>query len=53
MVECVTCGFELSYGKVEKGELISCKDCGQDLEVTNINPVQVVLAPEMEEDWGE
>ena len=36
-----------------KGEVLSCPDCGAELEVTAIGPVALALAPEAEEDWGE
>ncbi len=34
-------------------ELLPCPDCGAELEVLNLNPVELDLAPEMQEDWGE
>lgn len=34
-------------------ELIPCPDCGTELEIISLNPVQLELAPEVEEDWGE
>jgi alpha-aminoadipate carrier protein LysW len=34
-------------------ELIACPDCGVELEVLSLNPVELDLAPEMQEDWGE
>jgi alpha-aminoadipate carrier protein LysW len=36
-----------------ENELISCPDCGSELEIISLNPVQLELAPEVEEDWGE
>ncbi len=36
-----------------ENELISCADCGSELEIVSLNPVQLELAPEVEEDWGE
>jgi alpha-aminoadipate carrier protein LysW len=38
---------------VMENELISCPDCGSELEVLSLDPVQLVEAPETEEDWGE
>ena len=38
---------------VEKGEIVNCPDCGADLEVVGTDPVELELAPEEEEDWGE
>lgn len=36
-----------------QNELISCPDCGAELEILNLNPVELALAPDVEEDWGE
>ena len=53
-MECIECGNELKLGEdVEVGELITCSDCGTDLEVTSLKPLKLELAPEEEEDWGE
>ena len=38
---------------VEKGEIVPCPECGAELEVVEQDPVQLRLAPEEEEDWGE
>jgi alpha-aminoadipate carrier protein LysW len=38
---------------VEAGEIVVCPDCGVELEVLSVNPVELDLAPEVEEDWGE
>lgn len=35
------------------GEIIVCPECGVELEVVSLDPPQVELAPEVEEDWGE
>jgi alpha-aminoadipate carrier protein LysW len=50
---CPECDAEISLEGVILGEIIVCSDCGVDLEVTNLNPAQVELAPMEEEDWGE
>ena len=34
-------------------EVIQCAECGVELEVTNLDPLTLDLAPEVEEDWGE
>jgi alpha-aminoadipate/glutamate carrier protein LysW len=36
-----------------EGEIVVCPDCGVDLEVVNLAPVALELAPMEEEDWGE
>ena len=54
--ECPSCFFEfdLDDGTIE-GEVISCPDCGVDLEVVKINGeiAKVEEAEMTEEDWGE
>jgi alpha-aminoadipate carrier protein LysW len=42
----------LADGTVE-GEIIVCPDCAAELEVAGLNPPELVLAPEVGEDWGE
>ncbi len=52
--ECPECGAEIELGpKTVKGEIITCEDCGVELEVVNLDPPTLELAPEEEEDWGE
>jgi alpha-aminoadipate carrier protein LysW len=34
-------------------ELLTCPDCGTELEVAQVNPFRLVEAPHEEEDWGE
>jgi alpha-aminoadipate carrier protein LysW len=36
--------IELDSDEVEDGELVSCPDCGVDLEVISTNPVELRLA---------
>ena len=38
---------------VVEGEIIVCPDCAAELEVTSVDPVELALAPEVGEDWGE
>ncbi len=53
-ITCLECGAAIEVeGSVIIGEIIECPDCGVELEVVDINPVTVELAPEVEEDWGE
>ena len=52
--KCPECDGDVSVGPdAVKGEIVSCPDCGAELEVTAIEPVTLALAPEAEEDWGE
>ncbi|MGE0708969.1 MAG: lysine biosynthesis protein LysW [Planctomycetota bacterium] len=51
---CPECDTELELpDDVTKGEIVSCDDCGAELEVTGLSPLTLTLAPEEEEDWGE
>lgn len=54
LVECPECGANIQIQKdVEQGEVMTCQDCGAELEVRSVGPVKLELAPEEEEDWGE
>jgi alpha-aminoadipate/glutamate carrier protein LysW len=53
-VTCPECEAKLALASgTEVGEIIVCSDCGVDLEVINLEPATVQLAPREEEDWGE
>jgi alpha-aminoadipate carrier protein LysW len=54
VAECPECAaeIELAPGTIQ-GEIVECPDCGVELEVVNLDPPQVDLAPQEEEDWGE
>ncbi|MDJ0767090.1 MAG: lysine biosynthesis protein LysW [Myxococcota bacterium] len=51
---CNECEASLEIGAdVVLAEVIQCAECGIELEVTNLDPLALDLAPEVEEDWGE
>ncbi|MEI6043879.1 MAG: lysine biosynthesis protein LysW [Chloroflexota bacterium] len=51
---CPECGANVELeANVEKGEIVQCPECGVELEVVKVNPVELEVAPEEEEDWGE
>ncbi len=50
---CPECDAELTLSDVVQGEIVVCSDCGVDLEVVDLNPLTLDLAPMEEEDWGE
>lgn len=53
-VNCLECDAEIVLqNDVEQNEIIVCPDCGVDLEVINLDPITINLAPMEEEDWGE
>jgi alpha-aminoadipate carrier protein LysW len=53
MAACPECGAELTLAEVEQGEIVPCPDCGAELEVLAASPLELGLAPEEGEDWGE
>ena len=51
---CPECFAAISLSAdVVEGEIIVCPDCAAELEVTNVDPAELQLAPEVGEDWGE
>jgi alpha-aminoadipate/glutamate carrier protein LysW len=52
--QCPECEADITFpnGAMEN-ELISCPECGAELEIISLNPPELALAPEVEEDWGE
>lgn len=54
MTQCPTCGADLEFPSgTEEGEILTCEECGTDMEVVSLDPPEVEPAPEEEEDWGE
>lgn len=54
-VSCLVCDQQVAMPVVVmKAEIVSCGSCGQEHEVLNTDPsINLGLAPEVEEDWGE
>jgi len=50
---CPECDAEIQLKDVLQGEIVVCPECGVDLEVVSVEPLQLELAPMEEEDWGE
>ena len=55
MAVCPECeaDVEIDEFDVDKGEIISCPECGVELEVVGLSPLQLDLATQEEEDWSE
>ena len=50
---CPECGGTITFNSTPvMHELVKCPDCGKELEVTSVDPVEVAV-PEVAEDWGE
>ena len=53
-VKCSVCEADVkAESGVMLGELLTCGDCGAELEITSLDPLTVEEAPEIQEDWGE
>ena len=52
MAVCPECDAEIEIDEfdVDKGEIISCPECGIDLQVTGLGPLELDLAPD-EDEW--
>ncbi len=50
---CPECDAQISVEDVIVGEILVCPDCGVELEVINLNPLTIDIAPMEVEDWGE
>ena len=51
---CPECEADVHVGEdTDKGELVSCPDCGVELEVVGLDPIELDIAPEEDEDWSE
>ncbi|MFG0258522.1 MAG: lysine biosynthesis protein LysW [Phycisphaerales bacterium JB043] len=51
---CPECDATTSFARPPlAGEVVRCADCSCELEVISVEPIQLELAPEVEEDWGE
>lgn len=51
---CPECDAEVTIpADAMENELISCPECGAELEIISLDPIELDLAPDVEEDWGE
>ena len=52
MATCPECDAEIEVDEfdVDKGDQLSCPDCGSNLEVTGLSPIELDLAPDDDED---
>jgi alpha-aminoadipate/glutamate carrier protein LysW len=51
---CPECAADVTFSRAPlQGEVVRCRECKAELEVTNTSPVELTVAPQVEEDWGE
>lgn len=53
MTHCPECEAEVMVQGLIVGEILYCSDCNAELEVLHLDPPEVALAPQVQEDWGE
>jgi alpha-aminoadipate carrier protein LysW len=55
MLKCPECGgaIDVDEDDVEEGDTISCDECGADLRVAGVNPLEVESIDDLEEDEEE
>lgn len=51
--QCPECVADVALTNVMQHEIAQCPGCGAELEVIEIEPLTLELAPQEEEDWGE
>jgi alpha-aminoadipate/glutamate carrier protein LysW len=51
--QCPECLAEITLTNVMQNEITQCPGCGAELEVLGVEPFNLALAPQEEEDWGE
>lgn len=51
---CPECTADVSFADQPRlSEVVECGDCHSELEVMTLDPLNLVMAPQVEEDWGE
>jgi len=52
MAICPECDAEIEVDEfdVDKGDQLSCPECGSNLEVTGLSPIELDVAPDEDED---
>jgi alpha-aminoadipate/glutamate carrier protein LysW len=54
LANCPECAAELHVDEdVDKGELLHCEECDSTLEVVGLDPIELDIAAEDEEDYDE
>jgi len=54
MGNCPECDAQVTISTdARAGEIVVCPECQTELELVSLDPVELALAPEIEEDWGE
>ena len=55
MLKCPECGgaIDVDADDVEEGDAISCDECGADLRIAGVNPLEVESKEDLDEDEEE
>ena len=49
MATCIACDAEIETGGVEVGETVTCVECGADMEVVTLRPLELELVDDIED----
>lgn len=51
---CLECQAKIILNPdIQNGEVVTCSECSTDLEIIQVKPIKLGLAPEVQEDWGQ
>lgn len=50
MATCIACDAEFEMAEVEIGETVTCSECGADMEVVTLRPLELELVDDTDED---
>lgn len=53
MPQCPACEAAIPPERWELGDILTCPECGVEVEVIGLDPLELAVAPKVEEDWGE
>jgi alpha-aminoadipate carrier protein LysW len=50
MATCIGCDAEIDTAEVEIGETLTCAECGADMEVVSLRPLELELVDDSDEE---
>lgn len=52
--KCLECQAKIILDPdIQAGEVVTCPECSTDLEIIQVKPIKLSLAPKVQEDWGQ
>lgn len=53
MATCIACEAELETGEAEIGDTLTCVECGAEMEVISLRPLELELVDDVDDDVDE